>query len=104
MTTSAQRALTLRLALEAHYGVSLPGAEVMIEQTINAANAWMPTLGTGVLRMCPRSNRPCGLGCDADQCVLHGCRHLRTVQAVVGDQPGFQRVETICLDCNTRIA
>ena len=62
--------------------------------------AW-PRVDSGSLRMCPRSERPCGLGCDADQCVLGLCRHLRTAQTVVGDI--VTRVQTVCLDCGAVI-
>jgi len=77
MITPTQRAITLRAALEAHYEVSLPGAEWMIEATINAALGQAPfaaSIGSGRLRMCPVSERPCGMPtiCEANEngCVI----------------------------------
>ena len=76
MITPKQRAMTLRLALEAHFGVRLPGAEVMIEQTIDAARSPFSAIGMGQLRMCPVSERPCGMPtiCEAN---ANGCVNRR---------------------------
>lgn len=111
--TPAQRADTLAAAILSLDGnVTREGLAWMIEQTINAALAdrsgWaMPKIGTGALRMCPRSDRPCGMPtiCEAHPvgCAMH-CGHHRTVQVVVGDSPALMRVRTTCLDCGAVIA
>lgn len=77
--TPKQRAVTLRAALEAHYTVSLPGAERMIEATINAALGQAPfaaSIGTVRLRICPVSGHPCGMPmlCEAND---NGCVNRR---------------------------
>lgn len=117
--TPAARAAQLRDELERTYGVHLPGAERLLERALAAATtppsvSWgLPTstpvplppwFGGGGLRMCPRSDRPCGLGCG-EACALvplfaPDCAHLRTAQGV-GWRGGLY---TVCLDCSQRIA
>lgn len=103
MIPNRQRALTLREALEAHFNVNLPGAEVMIEQTLEAAQRPMSFAASlGAVKVCPKSNRPCGWGCG-DACVLStvqdvACRHMSTTTRVMN---GIG--VTYCFDCGRNI-
>lgn len=106
--SAKERAASLAETIEAHYETGpLDGIARMIELTIQAAiddHAWkLPPIGTGVLTLCPVSERPCGFPqlCDG-RCRIR-CEHLQTMQAVVGDAPGFTRIQTTCVTCGAVI-